>query len=442
MKLRRACCGSICAFALALFGFAPVAHAQVATQVVEMGVPDPNVNWSSRPMGINDHGQVAVQIGGGADTYLWDPVNRWINIGGLGRWVSPDAGINNDGTVVGLNLVTDMSRNDGVIFRPDIGWRVMSGFETAYNGGPAGVFPRGLNNLGQVVGGSWAGSFIWDAVSGPAFIPRSDSWAAADINDSGQVTGTDWATYRAFLWSAQTGQRLLEGFGSTSEAAAINNTGQVAGWAYMPGVGTHAVVWDPVSGMKDLGVFGAYFEAEFCLCWVESSLAYGLNDAGQVVGISSTPEGSFRAFIWDAASGMRELFAPGTMEWARPKAINNNGEVVGTMRASTGHEMGFYATVPPPGPATPEEQAEAIADAVTALIDGGLIAANDAGPLTSSIQGALQSLANGQVTAATGQLSAAVNKVAALVRSRRLGTADGAALTQSLDELIDAIDGN
>jgi probable HAF family extracellular repeat protein len=60
--------------------------------------------------------------------------------------------------------------------------------------------------------------------------------------------------------------------------------------------------------------------------------AFGLNEAGQVVGTSDTAEGS-HAFIWDSVNGMRDLndlIDPG-LGWTLLEAadINNRGQIVG-----------------------------------------------------------------------------------------------------------------
>jgi probable HAF family extracellular repeat protein len=57
------------------------------------------------------------------------------------------------------------------------------------------------------------------------------------------------------------------------------------------------------------------------------SYAYALNDRGQVVGSSSTPEGS-HAFSWTAAAGMVDLGTLGA-NYAYAYAVNNHGQVVG-----------------------------------------------------------------------------------------------------------------
>lgn len=60
--------------------------------------------------------------------------------------------------------------------------------------------------------------------------------------------------------------------GTSSSANAINNLGQVAGWAQTAGGEVHATVWNGTTP-TDLGTLGG-----------TRSIANGINDVGQVVG--------------------------------------------------------------------------------------------------------------------------------------------------------------
>jgi len=95
--------------------------------------------------------------------------------------------------------------------------------------------------------------------------------------------------------------------------------GQVVGSSGLThGSGTRAFVWSASSGMRDLGTLqgGDYSEA------------FGVNDAGTVVGDSNTPE-TMRAFVWNAREGMRELSPLPGDSASRAFAINNSGQIVG-----------------------------------------------------------------------------------------------------------------
>jgi probable HAF family extracellular repeat protein len=154
---------------------------------------------------------------------------------------------------------------------------------------------------------------------------------AYDINNAGYVVGVGSGDeYRtpAFVWSAQTGMRILEidpRCFCTSEARAINDIGQIAGtyYDYYRGGSTYrrAVVWNvtaalPPGTQSGLGTLGG--------TWSE---AYGINNAGQVVGRSETSSGDVHAFISSSAEGMRSLDG-GNLD-SLAYGINDSGQVVG-----------------------------------------------------------------------------------------------------------------
>ena len=165
----------------------------------------------------------------------------------------------------------------------------------------------GINNAGQVVGGS--GSF-----SGPG---------------------------RAFLWTTVAGMQDI-GPGGASD---INDAGQVVG-ASVRG----AFLWSAAAGMQDLGV----------LPGMEFSAATGINNAGQVVGESSELEGfaESRAFRWTAADGMQDLNAlidpldplKAVTTLFDARDINNAGQIVGS-GVINGRFHGYLLT-PVPEPET------------------------------------------------------------------------------------------
>lgn len=129
--------------------------------------------------------------------------------------------------------------------------------------------------------------------------------------------------------------------GTYSEAAAINDAGQVVGTASIGFDASHIVefphafVWSPSGGMTDLGTLGG-----------PSSRAYAINDSGQVVGgaRTSNPQNtSDHAFLRFPNGTMTDLGTLGG-NFSRAYGINNTGHVAG-QAADTFDNYAFYRPV-------------------------------------------------------------------------------------------------
>ena len=138
---------------------------------------------------------------------------------------------------------------------------------------------------------------------------------ANGINNRGQVVGgshTKSGSFHAFLWYRGT-MRDLDTLGDQySTATAVNDGGTVVGYGRHTATGAlHAFLWYRGT-MHDLGTLGG-----------QTSFATAVNDHGTVVGFRTTASGAFHAFLWYRGK-MRDL---GGMEFAY--GINNHGDVVG-----------------------------------------------------------------------------------------------------------------
>lgn len=179
---------------------------------------------------------------------------------------------------------------------------------------------------------------------------------ARGINDLGQVVGlTHEFNYdsRAFLWQRGVGHVDLGTLGGISARAyAINNAGTVVGWAATPSWDTHAFAYrDGV--MQDIHQLGDASEARAISpngtivgnfgdrafiyrdgvmqdLGLQYSEANGVNDAGQVVGMSPAAS-DFHAMMWQ--DGVAHDL--GTLGGTRSEAlaVNARGQVVGRSAA-------------------------------------------------------------------------------------------------------------
>jgi len=193
---------------------------------------------------------------------------------------------------------------------------------------------RALNDSGQVVGWSRTSSrithaFLWDAATGMqdlgALLPEGTESKAVGINNSGQVVGHWWGSdfvAHAFLYDPATGMGNLPGLvaGGWSYAYAINDAGQITGEALPADIASrgHAVLWDPATGLRDLGTLGG-----------NESQARAVNNHGQVVGLARTAIGESHAFLWNSVTGMRDLGTLGTGAVSVAEGVNDLGQVVG-----------------------------------------------------------------------------------------------------------------
>src|SRR5437899_4862755 len=223
-------------------------------------------------------------------------------------------------------------------------------------------FTTGANNLRQAVG--WAENDVHDPTCvspqvlqfrpamwtlGPPdqiqdlpLIPGDSSGASTAINDNGQIVGIsgicDQAVGRhtakhAVLWENGT---VTDSYPDApapwwNTPTAINQHGDVVGFAGDPasveGEILHAFIWTKDNGIKVLkplrGRVPEHVDSE----------AYGINEAGQVVGVSCDAEqNDCRAVIWDHGvypTDLNDLKGSYSAVLALAKDINNKGEITG-----------------------------------------------------------------------------------------------------------------
>jgi probable HAF family extracellular repeat protein len=191
----------------------------------------------------------------------------------------------------------------------------------------------------------------------------AEGWSSAAtwVNNGGETIGVSqngvidpvvgFPEERGVLW--RDGQMIDLGTlgGNQSTAGAINNHGQVAGFALNDvsdpfsfyyqaffcqtplnicpanATATRAFVWDEKDGMQDIGTLGG-----------PDSLAFLVNDRGQVAGFSYTNSTvnantgfpTFHPFLWEKGKGMKDLGTLGGTVAQAVNGLNERGEVVGS----------------------------------------------------------------------------------------------------------------
>jgi probable HAF family extracellular repeat protein len=146
-------------------------------------------------------------------------------------------------------------------------------------------------------------------------------------------------TCSPFLWQKGHMSALPTVGGNNGQASAINNRGQIAGFAETATVDSGCppfkielpVLWEK-SKAQPLPTVGSD----------PDGAAYGLNDQGQAVGYSGTCPAALHAVLWQngTVSALPDLGYPrSNLAWA----INDQGQIVGQVRSADGTTK--YATL-------------------------------------------------------------------------------------------------
>ena len=180
----------------------------------------------------------------------------------------------------------------------------------------------GLVVASATLGTTLATSARAEAAAGYQLMPVTGMVLGSALNSAGQVAGTD--RYReALLWQSGAGQSLglpaLYELDSASRLG-LSENGQIATYHEASDA---SVRWQA----------GAYTELRAPYQSGLKTMAYGVNDAGWVVGMTRYPGGGFEypstaATLWDANGLGSELGDLGGLNSAA-FAINNQGVVVG-----------------------------------------------------------------------------------------------------------------
>ncbi|MFH1369735.1 MAG: DUF3466 family protein [Planctomycetota bacterium] len=323
---------------------------------------------SSRAYSINNNGQIvgsaSAPIYGRSTLFDATGGGNNINLGvlpSLPAGVSVAISISNNGQIGGW-AENEAGNQHATLFDATGGG---NNIDLGTLGGPFSTV-RSINTNGQIVGWANTGEVghvratLFDATGGGNNINLGTlggtSSNASSINNNGQIVGS--ASYlvgnvaahavHATLFDATGGGNNIDlGTldGPDSLAYSINNNGQIVGYASASDVAGdwHATLFDATGGGNniDLGTLGGSY-----------SRAYSINNIGQIVGWADVA-GYERAILFDATGGganidLNTLIDP-TSGWTLREAlsINDNGWIVGYGINPDGYEGAFLLTPEP-----------------------------------------------------------------------------------------------
>jgi uncharacterized membrane protein len=232
-----------------------------------------------------------------------------------GFLISEAAGINDSGSVAGTLIGPVGNPTSAILFAQG---------KTKQLDAAGNAHAFAINNSNHVVGESVipnAGGthpVMWTEQGALINLGDCCGGVAKAINESDQIVGYMWSSdhrYEAFLWDRTHGIARLAPSERFSTALAINKAGDVL--------------------VETTRGYSIYHQASSSLSKIPlgKGVATGLNDLGQIVGAAGPVKDHFRALIWDAVNGTRDLnsLVPDDSGWVLEgaAAINNKGQIVG-----------------------------------------------------------------------------------------------------------------
>jgi probable HAF family extracellular repeat protein len=309
----------------------------VITDIGTPGLGGPN----SRALGVNEWGQAS----GKAETSTLDPNGE--DFCGFGTHLICRPFLWQDG---GLTALPTLGGDNGTAGRVNNRGEVAG---TAENTTPDSTCPAAGPQVFQEKPVIWKEGKVHEL---PTFAGDPDGQSFG-INDKGQVIGSSGScstlnpsagyyiqSRHVLLWERDGSVHDLGNLGGTGTfgpgnfPVELNNQGQVVGVSDLKGDTTwHAFLWTKETGkMRDLRTLPGDV----------NSAGLGINDRGEVVGISLDASGNLHPFLWQKGvmTNLNTLVpADSPLYLLFAHSINSRGEIVGFGATSSGEIHGFLA---------------------------------------------------------------------------------------------------
>jgi probable HAF family extracellular repeat protein len=310
----------------ALCAFAPLSAQQTSYTVTDLSALS-NTQFANAA-GINDAGQIVGKLANHA--FLWGK-GAITDLGTLGGDLSAANAINDRGQIVGESS-TASGEMHAFLWEHGVMTDLGAPGETSS--------AYGINNQGEIVGVAFGknlrgGAVLWKNGQrqplGDLGSSGSGSTAIA-INDKGGIVGVSsgfasnsGGVVRAVIWENGVIRDIGTLGGLHSTANALNNGGEVVGWAEVGDQSTDAFIWKGAA-LVDLGRLpgGAIIPGS-------GSQAIAVNEQGQVVGSSLNSNAETRAVIWQDGNitDLNDLIPRALgLVLTRATAINSRGQIL------------------------------------------------------------------------------------------------------------------
>ena len=242
-----------------------------------------------------------------------------IDLGAISGGISQPSSINDSGQIVGQTYNIFTGYNRAILFdttgtgnNTDLG--TLGGtWSSAYS----------INNNGQIAGraqnsssGLWYATIFDNTGAGQNIAVGPEDSIACSINNQGKIVG-EWGSRATLFDETGNGNHIQLGTlgGIKSSAAAINDNGQIVGWAYNSANISNATLFDPTGNGNNIRIgYGM-------------GSAYSINESGQIVGV----EGGHATIFDPTGNGNNIDLDPFGVSDSWACSNNDLGQIVGLM---------------------------------------------------------------------------------------------------------------